>query len=180
MGTMTKQRVEVSVNVMEKSVTYMANTLFLLAFRIVNARGLKPDFITKNRKTLEDGFFTWLAEQTLESVHVEIISLTGSKALERWDVSFDYSADPDNKVRKPPIEELADVCSNLRRLPRGTRYRIVVHTKPGASKVPGWYETTFKPFTQAREEELSGWGYGHIGAKLFYREGSWDGKSDVS
>lgn len=173
MEAITKQKVEVSVNVMEKSVTYIANTLFQLAFRIVNARGLKPDFITQNRNALEDGFFTWLAEQSLESVHVEVTSLTGSEALERWDVTFDYSADPDPEVRKPPVEELAAVCNKLRRLPQGTRYRIVVKTKPGASKVPGWYETTFKPFTQAREEELPGWGYGHIGAKLFYRQGTW-------
>jgi len=173
MGAITKQRVQVSVNVMTKSVTYMANTLFQLAFRIAKERGLSPDYITANRDMLERAFFTWLAEQSLQSLHVEIVSPDGSRALERWDVSFDYSADPDPEVRKPPVEELARVCKKLRSLPRGTYYRILVQTKPGASKVAGWQQTAFKPFTATREQALSGWGYGHVGAKLWYREGTW-------
>jgi len=173
MGAITKQRVEVSVNVMERSVTYMANTLFQLAFKIARERGLPPDYITANRDILERGFFTWLAEQTLQSLHFEIVSPDSRKALERWDVSFDYSADPDPDVRKPPIEELASVCKKLRSLPHGTYYRILVTTKPGASKVEGWYDTSFMPFTASRKEALPGWGYGNIGANLWYREGTW-------
>lgn len=173
MSTITKQRVEVAVNVMQKSVTYMANTLFQTVFRIARGRGLSPDYVTANRDVIERGFFTWLGEQTLESLHVEIIAQDGSKALERWDVTFDYSADPDQDVRKAPVEEVEGICQKLRALPQGTYYRLLVGTKPGASKVAGWQETTFKPFAATREEAFSGWGYGHIGAKLFYREGTW-------
>jgi hypothetical protein len=173
MAVLTKQRVEVSVNVMEKSVTYMANTLFQMAFRVAKDRGLPAELIVRNRDSLERGFFTWLAEQSLLSLHFEIVAPDGSKALERWDVSFDYSADPDLEVRKPPVEEIGDVCRRLRALPPGTWYRLIVHTKPDASKVDGWTPTTFKPFTASREEALPGWGFGHIGGKAFCREGTW-------
>lgn len=180
MGALLKQKVDVSVNVMQKSVTFMVNTLFNLMFRITNARGLRPDYITANREIIENGFFIWLSEQTLESLHLEIISPDSSRALERWDVSFDYSAEPDPEVRKLPVEEIAAIRNRLRSLPRGTYYRIVVHTKPEASKVEGWHPTMMKPFAMAREEAFPEWGYGHIGGKLFYREGKWDGKIDVS
>jgi hypothetical protein len=173
MATVTKQRVEVSVNVMEKSVTYMANTVFQLGYRIAKGRGLSPEYITRSRDILERGFFTWLAEQTLLSLHFEIISPEGAKALERWDVSFAYSASPNLEVRKPPVDEVERVCAKLRSLPPGTYYRVLVTTKPGASKVEGWNDASFLPFTQAKEQDLSGWGYGHIGAKLMYREGTW-------
>ena len=119
MGVLLKQKVDVSVNVMEKSIIYMVNTLFNVMFRIINARGLRPDYITANREIIENGFFTWLAEQTLESLHLEIISPDGSRALERWDVSFDYSAEPNPEVRKPPVEEIAAIRNKLRSLPRG-------------------------------------------------------------
>jgi hypothetical protein len=179
MGTLVKEKVGVSVNVMEKSVTFMVNTLFNLMLRILNARGLRPDHIIGNREIIENGFFTWLAEETLERLHLEIIAPDGTKALERWDISFEYSAVPDLTVRKPPVEELAEIQKKLRSLPRGTCYRIVVHTKPGASPVKGWYPTTLKPFTAKREETFARWGYGHIGGQLYYREGTWDGKDNV-
>jgi hypothetical protein len=46
-------------------------------------------------------------------------------------------------------------------------------TKPGASRVEGWCETNFMPFSASRQEALPGWGYGNIGANLLYKEGTW-------
>lgn len=173
MGNITGQQVEVSVNVMEKSVTYMANMLFQLAFKIAKERGLSPDYIVQRRDKLERGFFVWFAEQTLAELHIEVLAPDGLKALERWDMTFEYSSNPDMEVRKPPVEELADICKELRSLPPGAHYRIVVRLKPDASDVEGWHETEFKPFTAASEKAFSKWGYGNIGGKLMYRGGIW-------
>jgi len=173
MATITKQRVGVTVNVMEKSVTYMSNSLFQLGFKITKERGLSPDYLVDNRDILERGFFTWLSEQSLLSLHVEIISPDGKKALERWDLKFDYSAEPDMRVQKPPVEEVKEVSRRLRTLPEGVTYRIVVETKPDASDIEGWYETDFFPFSQTNESSLPGWGFGNIFGKLLIREGSW-------
>ena len=173
MRTMTKQKVEMKVNVFQKSVTYQVTTLFQVMFRITKARGLASSYITNNRDVLERGFFTWFSERMLETLYFEIVTEDGSKALERWEVNFDYSDNPDPEVRKPPIEQLESFCKKLRTLPRGTYYRILVQTKPGASEVEGWYPTSFKPFSQSNEKSFSGYGFGNIGAKLWYREGKW-------
>ena len=173
MSTMTEQKVNVSVNLMEKSVTYMSNTLFQIKFKIAQGRGLSPDYLVQNREILENGFFAWLSEQTLLSVHFEVIAPDGSKALERWDLSFDYRADPDETVEKPPVQQIEEACRKLRSLPPGTNYRILVETKPEASEVQGWHETEFLPFAEKSNQEFSNWGYGHIFGKLWYREGTW-------
>lgn len=173
MGAITKQRVDVVVDVMQKSVVYMTNTLFQVILWIAKGRGLSPDYITSNRDIIERGFFTWLVEEALESLHFEIVSRDGSKSLERWDLNFEYSANPNSEVRRPPIDQIDDFCKKLRELPKGTYYRILVRTKPGASDVEGWQPTNFMPFSQSREEVFSDWGYGNISANLWYREGTW-------
>ncbi|OVE78513.1 hypothetical protein BVY01_05240 [bacterium I07] len=173
MATTNKQKVEVGVNMMEKSITFMANTLFQMAFKIANARRLSPDYLVQNRELLESGFFTWFAEGMLESLHFEVLSPDGKKALERWDIYFSYSANPDPSVKKPPIGEIEEVAARLKALPPGTSYRIVIQTKPGASNVQGWQQTDFLSFDQKSEHAFSGWGYGHVDGTLFYREGTW-------
>lgn len=173
MGTMTKQKVRVSVNVMTKSVNYVVNTIFLLAFRITKWRGLPPHYLASNRDIIERGLFTWLAEQTLEQLHIEVISPDSSRALERWDMAFIYSADPDPEVGQPAMGDVESLCRKLRALPPGTQYRLLVQTKPGASDVEGWRESQFLPFTAAREQDLTQWGYGNIQGRLMYREGTW-------
>jgi len=173
MATITQQQVRVSMNVLTMSVNYMVNTVMQLMLRIIKERGLSPKELIRDRDLLEDGLSTWLREQTLESLHVEVVSRRGEKALEIWTTVLEYRAEPDLQVRKPPVDQLATLCKKLRSLPSGTRYRILVSLRPGATEVPGWVDAEFRPFTQAREETLSGWGYGHIGGKLVYREGVW-------
>lgn len=174
MSTMTDQKVDVNVNVMEKSITYISNSLFQLFLRITNGRNLPPDYITSNRDILEKGFFTWCSEQSLKSVHLEIISPDSARAVERWDIALSYSSDPDSEVKKTPVSQIADVCKKLKGLPRGSQYRILVQTEPWASRVNGWSETSFKPFKEKSMKNFSGFGYGHIHGKLYYREGSWN------
>ena len=173
METKTKQINQVGINIMEKSVTYISNTVFMLAFRIVHERGLSPEYINRFRKVIEDGLFTWLTEQKLRKLYIEIFTPGRDSAHERWDFEFVFYADPNEEVRKPPEEELEGIGKRLKKLPPGATYRIVAETDRGASKVPGWCPTTLWNLDIEFEKDFSGWGYGNIDGKLFYKKGRW-------
>jgi len=165
----------VGANVMEKSVTYVCNTVIQLFFRILHKRGLDAGFLSSSLEVLENGLRTWLGEQKLKEMHLEVSLPHSSDALEDWKAIFEYYAEPDENVRKPPVEEVERICQELRALPAGAIYRIVAVTEPDASDVPGWIASSLKPLRDATERPFSGWGYGHVGAKFFYHGGFLDG-----
>jgi len=68
MGTMVREKIDVGVNIVQRSITYMVNTTFQVLLEIIKRRNLRPDLLIRNRKVIEDGLFTWLAEQSLLSI----------------------------------------------------------------------------------------------------------------
>jgi len=176
MATRIRESTNIAVNVTERSVTYTANTLFQVFLRLVAFRELSPEYIIKDREIIENGLFAWLAEQTLEKVYLEVYTESGSEAIERWDFDIIYEASSNKKTRKPPLQQLEQITSKLKSLPDDTKYRIVVHTSPGAVKVPGWHPTELRQLNESQREEFNGWGYGNISVGFTYRGGK-GGKS---
>lgn len=170
MTTIVRQSTDVTVNVTQRTVTYVANTMFQMFLRITSARNLGPTYITKNRESIENGLFVWLAEHSLEQAYVEVFMPGEDTALERWDFAFTYTDSPDTGVRKPPVEELGNLCSKLQAIPEHAEYRIVVHTAPGSIKVPGWEPTSLRQISESDSQELQAWGYGNASVRLAYRK----------
>lgn len=161
--------VGVSVNVMEKSVTYVANTVIQLLFRIAHSRGLSPNYLQHNLEIIENGLRTWLSEQKLRFFLLQVYVPGQKEALENWETVFSYYADPNEEVRKPPVEEIEEACKYLSKLPSRTTYTIYASVDPGASEVAGWVPGTPKPLASSVEKIFKDWGFGNIGAEIRYQ-----------
>ncbi|MBM4030167.1 MAG: hypothetical protein FJ291_00085 [Planctomycetes bacterium] len=171
MSTVVRQSTGVEVNVTTRSVVYVANTLFQMVLRIIAGRGLPPTYITYNRDIIGDGFFVWLTERSLRTVYLEVAMPGGAQALERWDFTLGYGENEEDVPRNPPIDEVANLCARLAALPQGAEYRILVHTAPWATPVPGWVPSQLLPLNLSGSEQLRAWGYGGIAASVTYRGG---------
>ncbi|MBA5868336.1 MAG: hypothetical protein GDA67_16710 [Nitrospira sp. CR1.3] len=171
MSTAVSQDVTVGVviDTLTKSVNFQVNMLLQLGLHLVKERGLSPTYIIKHRTTLEAGLFTWLTEQSMLGFSYEIYDPANQVALERFDIAFAYSNEPDSKVRPLDRQRISEVCRKLTTLPPGTEYRVIVQTAPGAAVVEGWEPTEYLPLGDSVDIEIGEHGYGNIGAKLIYR-----------
>jgi hypothetical protein len=159
-------------------VIYMANSLLQIGYRIEHGRGLSGDgYISRHHEILERGFRTWLAEQKLLSVHVEIFDPESDLAYEVGKVLLEYSTNPREEAVKPPIEQLEEILARLESLPPGAKLRVVAMRAAGASIVPGWQPATLKALIGGVSEELDvgdgPHGFGHIVGKIRYVIGKW-------
>jgi len=165
--------VGVGVNIVEKSVTYVSNTVIQLLFRIAHKRGLDPSYIQGNLDVIEKGLRTWLSEQKLRALLLQVFVADKDDALENWETMFEYYADPKEEVRKPPVQEIEKACEGLAKLPPGATYRIFASLDPDATEVDGWVPGTPKSLVAALEKVFEDWGFGQVGAKVRYQGGNW-------
>lgn len=172
MATRVKH-IGVGINLMEKSVTFMANAVIQTLFRIAHKRGLDPGYLQSNVQIIEEGLVTWLAEEKLLSLLLQVYVPGRADALEDWETAFEYYADPYLEVQKPPIEQIEEACRQLASLPPAAGYRIYAHLAPDASEVAGWVPGTPLVIDVDVEQEFDGTGFGHIGGKIRYRGGRW-------
>lgn len=172
MATRVKS-IGVGVNLMEKSVTFMANVVIQTLFRITHKRGLDPGYLQSNVQIIEEGLVTWLAEEKLLSLLLQVYVPGRDDALEDWETAFEYYADPFLEVQKPPIEQIEEACQQLASLPPEAGYRIYARLAPDASEVAGWVPGTPLVIDADVEQEFDGTGFGHIGGKVRYRGGRW-------
>lgn len=169
MATLVKERVSIDVDILQRSVTYTVNTVFQMIFKAISGRKLPADYLIRNRKVIEDGLFTWLTEQTLTSLHIQVFKAGGETCIERWDFEFDYRAEPEQEVVRPPAEDLEDFLRRLKSLPSGTEYNVLANLKQGSTEVPGWSPSDFMDLQTANENRFKVWGYGSIGTTLVYK-----------
>jgi hypothetical protein len=171
------------MNLVEKSVTYMANTLLQMGYRIEHGRVPGSRYMSRTHQIILIGFTTWLAEEKLLDITFEIYDPQSDKAYEVGVVEMEYLADPNEEnVVKPPIEQLEALFTRLQKLPDGAQFRVVVNTAPGASEVEGWYPTTLKELMGGVKEDIDvgdSHGFGPIKGKTRYRISNWDEKGDA-
>jgi len=169
MSVIARQATNVTVSTVERTATYVTNTVVQGLLRIVGGRHLDAGYLAQNREVIEQGLFVWVAEQTLQEVHLEVYIPGQDAAIERWDFTFTYTNVGGSSPTSPPVAQLGEVCARLRDLPPGVEYRVVVYTAPGATKVPGWEPTELRQLNQAAEQHLEGWGHGTAAVRLTYR-----------
>jgi hypothetical protein len=176
---MSTTMIKLEVNILQKSFTYMTNTLLQIGYRIEHGRGLTGGYMTRLHEVIERGFRTWLTEEKLQIVHFEIFDRSSDKAYEVGKVSLEYTADPteeDLVVKKPPLEELETLFKRLRQLPPGAQFRVVATTAPGASKVEGWEPTRLRELLGGVSEEIEigdGHGFGNVRGRTRYLIGNY-------
>jgi hypothetical protein len=172
-STAQAQASKINVNVLTMTATYITNNVFNLLFRIINERGLTVDYINDNRKIIEDGLFTWVSEQSLNKLSLEVFQDGQEAALEKYNFDFRYSADPTDQAIPAPLKSLQELSKTLKGLPSNTKYRVVVSLKDGASTVPGWSETEEKDINVTKEAKVGGFGFGYAEVILTYQGGKW-------
>jgi hypothetical protein len=173
MSTSTAQAQKVTVNIYTMTATAVTNGVFNMLFRIVKERGLPADYISDNRKVIEDGLFAWVSEQTLTKISLEIFQEGNSTALEKYNFDFEYLADPRMEPVPPSVASLQKLCKTLDNLPPQSKYRVVAFLADGATKVAGWSDTEPKDIDVTKEASITDWGFGHAAVKLTYQGGKW-------
>lgn len=171
MTTMMAQKV--SVNILTMTATMVTNTVFRMLFRIASERGLPPNYINENRKIIEDGLSTWVYEQTLTSLTMEVYQEGQTNSMERFRFDFVYLVDPNMQATEPPVKTLQELTQTLKNLPQGSKYRVVVNLKEGASTVPGWVTAESMPLNKTKESKVGDWGFGHASVTLTYEGSDW-------
>lgn len=166
MSTVARQAEGVTVDVATRSVVYLVNTVLQILLRIASCRGLGPKYLGDHRDVINDGFFVWFGEGTLDKAHLEVFEPGETNASERWMFAFDYAVDAPASALQPPVAEVANLCATLDILPPGANYRVAVETACWASQVPGWEPTTLRALDRTRSDGLRAWGYGRVAAKV--------------
>ena len=172
MATVVKDRVQVDTNIFTKSMNMVVNSVMEVLIEITYQRRLDPSFLLAVRKMLEDAFYIWLHERTLQALLLEISLPESANALEAWELAFSYQDDPDSEVKRAPTEELKRFAETLKSLPPGSDYRIMVFLAPEAKKLEGWVQATRKNINPTTEKRFDKFGYGNLAGELRYTSGT--------
>lgn len=175
MGARTKQTVGVGVDLFTRSATYVMNSILQSCNGIIRYRGLDPMDLAKDRKTFEDGLWTWLVEKSLRGLYVEFSVGQSSSAVERWHIELEYYDDPNGSdPLKPPLDQIKDFGQRLGSLPPGTDFTIYVSLTSDASSVQGWTTGQLKDLEGPTQNVGSDWGYGNIFGTLSVKSSLFD------
>ena len=136
--------------------------------------------MSRLHEIIERGFRTWVSEQKLLFVRIQIYDPTSNQAYELVQVNLTYTTDPIEAVKPPPIEQLEALMKKLKKLPSDAKFGVIVQNAPGASEVPGWSPAAFKELMDGVSEEIvvgdEEHGFGHILGKIVYTISNWGGK----
>jgi len=163
--------IKVGVNIMQKAVTFVANSVINEQLRIAHGRGLDPSYLQSNLEIIENGLRTWLSEQKIHALLLQVFLPDREDALENWETIFIYYADPIEEVRQLPIKDIEKACTSLAKLPPGATYRIFASVDPDASEVAGWVSGVPKPIISMTEKVFKSWGFHDIGVEIRYQGG---------
>ena len=158
----------VNVNTMTMTANFVVNQVFLTLFRIIRSRNLPPQYLSERRKIIEDGIFTWISEQTLKLLALEVFQEGSDQAIERFEFNFKYTADPVMDVNQPAVHAIEEFLGTLFQLPEDAVYQVLVQLQPGATDVSGWKSSRFKELNITQEKELGDWGFGNASVDMRY------------
>jgi hypothetical protein len=92
----------VSVNTYTHSVTYVTDKLLTSIKNIVRLSGLNPNKLVGEWETLERGISTWLSDEDLEKIYLEIYNPKTGKLVGRWDFEIFYGFSGDGSFWQDP------------------------------------------------------------------------------
>lgn len=170
MSSGVKQTISIDVGVTE-TVNTIINQTHQVWFRWMNVRGLPADWLIDEQQDNEKAFRVWFLERSFNKARLEICSPTGA-VVEALDIGFNYLDSPVGELRDTPASGLEDFAANLKTLPEGCTYKILVWLKPGATKVPGWSEGMAGKLPSGSGAIGGGFGLGDIEGSItcFYEE----------
>ncbi len=171
MSTLVKQRTDlaVTVNVIETTFTFILNCVMQTVLLIARDRGLPLDYLRDKWDVIEKGLRTWLVEQTLECVCLEIFMPGADDAIERFDQEITYSIDAETAPQLPDRAALSEFCRKLASLPANATYRVLVQLSAEASAVEGWSPSRLRHLPQADSAHVMAFEYGNAKAAVVYR-----------
>ncbi len=171
MSTLVKQRIDlaVTVNVIETTFTFILNCVMQTVLLIARDRGLSLDYLRNKWDVIEKGLRTWLVEQTLECVCLEIYMPGADDAIERFDQEITYSIDTESSPRLPDRAALSEFCGKLESLPANATYRVVVQLSAGSSAVEGWSPSRLRHLPHTESAPVMAFEYGNAKAAVVYR-----------
>lgn len=144
----------------ENAVTFVQNNLFRGFVTIANEADADLDWLFDNRDHLERAISTWLADQALSKLKVEIRDADG-RTLEQY--VFDVSYDGDRGYVEFPVE---DVCAEVGSYAHvdGAYLHVVTVTYP--SKRSHDFGFTFSDEERRETSQISSFGAGRIGVDV--------------
>lgn len=174
MGTTTS--LKVGIDLRSQSTVFASNSITQVAFRVEAGRTQGGHYMIDHAPKIEKGVPVWLREQTLRRVTLELYSPATDTCYEKCVMELSYLADPKMEATKPPVAQLEELFHTLEKLPQDAQFRFLVECAPGATKVPGWEPTEYKPLAGGLKEEHkvgTEHGYGHTSTEMIYYESNW-------
>jgi ssDNA-binding replication factor A large subunit len=133
----------VAVYTYAHSVTYVTDKLLNSVKKIVQMSGLDPDKLTEEWSVLERGISTWLGDQHLETLHLEVFHEVTGELVRRWDFDVAYDQVGDGSFWQDPD----DIRYHIEKAginPANCDYRIVTSTNETRRDVAGWSKTSLR------------------------------------
>ncbi len=175
MGTTTS--LKIGVDLLTQSTVFASNSIVQVAFRVEAGRTQGGHYMMNSADEIEKALKIWLREQTLRRVTLELYSPASDTCYEKCVMELSYVADPKTEATKPPVAELEALFATLEKLPSDAKFRFLVECAPGATEVPGWVPSEYKPLAGGLKADhkvgTGGHGYGHISSEMIYYESNW-------
>lgn len=138
-----------------KSVVYVTTELLRAFETLVTGLNLSPDYILNTYyDELNRGITTWLEEETLDSIYLEIWDPANPSDVRRVDLSFYYRHEEVGDSFYSDMESIKNLTKKMSGVKSSFKYRIVVSTKDGASKVDGWGDTSLRSTEGLRQRVI--------------------------
>jgi hypothetical protein len=126
---------------------------------IIATLGLSSSYLDASWDVIERGLTAWIAEGSLETVHLEFGP--SDRPLARFEIPLDYSYSGEGNAEFVTNRaRLARLMAKIEYLPAGTNYRVVVSYNGPHSSVTGWSHTTLSSGEGMSSYSLGGLGRG--------------------
>lgn len=147
----------VGLRLWTRSITYIANEIQRVWMEVANARGASLDYLLSRSETIKNGLVAWLTTRSLNRATLEFYtSERDSEAAERWDMAFTYdtTGQRDSEDYQTHLDRITSLAREVKALPPGTCYRVVVDLAPEAVAVPGWSNTALRNVSHLQRYDL--------------------------
>jgi hypothetical protein len=138
----------------DSAVTFVNNELITGFVTIANRAGADPSWIVDRRDKLTRSLSTWLEEESLSKVRLELRS-AGDRVVDAF--VFDVSYDADHGYIRFPAERVSDAVRKYQH--RNLELRIVPVTYMWSTDFDGW---SSGDTPSVRTQDIDNFGAGHI------------------
>jgi hypothetical protein len=128
----------VTVNTYTHSVTYVSENVLKSLKDIIVLSGLDPASFTTDWNSYALALRTWMDSEHLECVTLELYNPKTDALVGRWDLDVSYGRSADDGKFWVDTDQLRYAIKKAGLMPAETKYRVIMHTRPGRPDVAGW------------------------------------------